>query len=362
MYNIEQLLTPTTRERIASRVIKNACKDDMATLGPRKRSLTIEPLQKPLFSADDMITIRKDGNFSSRQTITIMQDFNKAAGHRVFEKSVKRKMFSRNHSLDQFFEHMMIQFTRNVKGTKVTENFDQHVVVVSDFQKFIDEVVQVRHLDKDNCLIKIGLDGGGGFFKVCSSVFDLMGRGVPTPGSSFGKKFLDTGVKKIFIVSIAPETPEFFFNLEKLWIAAGMNSLSWHYGSCTIASDLKLLNIILGLMSHSSLHPCCWCESDKYHLHEKGVQRTLGSLNQLYRDFRDSFVSNDKAKHFGNVTHPPLIQGDDATPVIHVIPPPELHLMLGPVNHLYNELSKVWAQSERWLNSCNVKKTRLSWG
>ena len=356
VYNIEELLTPVSTERIVSRVLKNTCKDDMATLGPRKRSLTIEPSKKVLFSADDMITIRKDGNFSSRQTITIMEDLNKAAGHRVLEKSVKRKMFSKNHSLDQFFDHMIIQFTRNVKGTKITENFDQHVVVVNNFQKFIDEVVQVRNLDRDNCLVKMGLDGGGGFFKVCSSVFDLMRRGVPTPGSTLGKKFLETGVKKIFIVAIAPATPEKIFNLEKLWIAAGMNSLSWDYASCTIASDLKLLNIILGLMSHSSLHPCCWCDSDKYHLHEKGVQRTLGSLNELYRDFRDSFVSNDKAKYFGNVVHPPLIQGDDATPVIHVIPPPELHLMLGPVNHLYNELSKVWSHSERWLNSCNVKK------
>ena len=172
-----------------------------------------------------------------------------------------------------------------------------------------------------------------------------------------GENFWDTGVKKIFIIALAPETPETFFNIEKLWVAAGMTDIAWDYSTCTIASNLKLLNIILGLMSHSSLHPCCWCESDKYHLHEKGTQRTLGSLNKTYRQFCDSFLTQDKAKHFGNVVNPSLVRGEVDTPVIHVIPPPELHLMLGPVNHLYDELNKIWPQSEEWLKSCNVKKS-----
>ena len=328
----------------------------MSTLGRRKRSLSLEPSKKILFSADDMIAIRKDGNLSSRQTITIMEDLNKAAGRRVFETSTKQKMHTKNHSLDRFFEHMMIQFTRKVKGTQINENFDQHAILVTDFQGLIDEILKVRNLERNNCLVKVGLDGGGGFFKICTSVFDLMGRGLSTSASTFGKDFLDTGVKKIFIVALAPETPENFFNLEKLWVAAGMTSITWDYSNCTIASDLKLLNIILGLMSHSSLHPCCWCESDKYHLHEKGPQRTIGSLNKMYRQFRDSFLTQDKAKYFGNVVHPSLIRGEDETPVIHAIPPPELHLMLGPVNHLYDELNKVWPESEEWLRSCNVKK------
>ena len=142
VYNLEELMTPTTSERVASRVM-NMCKEDMvlSTLGCHKRTIAGEPIKKVLFSADDMIAIRKDGNFSSRQTITIIEDLNKAAGHRVFETSVKRTMHNKNHLLDSYFDHMMIQFTRNVKGTKITENFDQHVVVVNDIQRFIDEVV-----------------------------------------------------------------------------------------------------------------------------------------------------------------------------------------------------------------------------
>ena len=358
VHNMEELLTPTTSERLASRTITR-CSDDMklSTLGPSMKPIVNEPVKKRLFSVDDMCLIRKDNHLSSAQTITLIEDLNRAAGHKVVETYAKTKMHVRNHRLDAFFEHMMIQFTRKIKGTKNSEQFDQHVIVVTDISSFISEVVKVRELERHHCLVKIGMDGGGGFLKICASVFNLMIRDNPQSMKTLAKKFSDTGAKKILIIAIAPETPENFFNMEKIWVAAGLNSLSWDYSTCTIASDLKLLNILLGLMSHSSMHPCWWCDVDKYHLHEKGVQRTIGSLNQLYREFRDAFVPESKAKDFGNVVYPPLIKGDPETPVIYAIPPPELHLMLGPVNQIYDELSNVWTDSNKWLQACHVKQT-----
>ena len=44
-------------------------------------------------------------------------------------------------------------------------------------------------------------------------------------------------------------------------------------------------------------------------------------------------------------------------PVITILPPPEIHLLIGPVNMLYDALNNAWLESERWLQSCNVKKT-----
>ena len=363
VYNIEQLMTPTTSERVASRTL-NRCSDDMglSTLSWRKRSFDNEPVNKVLFSADDMLTIRKDTNLSSRQTITLIEDLNKAAGQKVVETHVKTKMRTKNHRLESFFEHMMIQFNRIVKGTKISENFDQHVVIVNDVQSFIDKVMQVRDLDRDHCLVRIGMDGGGGFFKICLSAFNLMIMDKPQSSKQLAKKFVDSGVKKIFIIAIAPDTPENYFNLEKLWVAAGLETLSFDYSSCTIASDLKLVNIVLGLMSHSSIHPCCWCDIDKYNLHQKGNQRTVGSLNKLYQEFRDAFAPKSDAKHYGNVINRPLIDGNPEIPVIHMIPPPELHLLLGPVNHIYDEMNKVWPDSYRWLDACHVKKTEYQGG
>ena len=67
-------------------------------------------------------------------------------------------------------------------------------------------------------------------------------------------------------------------------------------------------------------------------------------------------ATKENAKEYGNVIHLPVMDNvDPSTSVLEVVPPPELHLMLGPVTHLYKELNKVWPGSEKWLNACFVK-------
>ena len=55
-------------------------------------------------------------------------------------------------------------------------------------------------------------------------------------------------------------------------------------------------------------------------------------------------------------THPSMVSGDDDTNT-QIVPTPELHLLTGPVNNLYEALSKVWNESVTWLSFCNKKKT-----
>ena len=132
--------------------------------------------------------------------------------------------------------------------------------------------------------------------------------------------------------------------------------------SFTIATDLKLCNILFGLMSHSSMHPCCWGDSDKYNLDKRGNQRTFGSLEKLFWSFYDARVDKKKAKEYGNAIHPSMITGNESMPLLEIVPPPELHLLLGPVNTLYNELEKVWKDSHIWLAACNVKRSEYHGG
>ena len=160
----------------------------------------------------------------------------------------------------------------------------------------------------------------------------------------------------MFIIGIAPGIPENYINLKKLWLSIGLHQLNYDF---TIATDLKLCNILLGLMTHASMHPCCWCDTDKYNLHKKGNQRTFSSLYELFGDYFDAKAKRSEAKDYGNAIHLPIIDiKNENTPVIDKVPPPppELHLLLGPMNHLYDELNKVWSGSEAWLQSINVKK------
>ena len=346
VYNLEKLIaTPTTSERLTSRAI-NRCSDDMSfsTLSYRKRLVTAkEPPRKNLLSADDMNIIRKDLNLTSRGTLTLVQYLRMIAGSKVVESLAKEKTHYNNHKLDSFFEHKELRFTREIKGRKIAENFEQYVIVAKNISCFIDEVIKSRGLDVSTTLIRIELDGGGGFIKIFLSLFDLYAT-ESVSKKLLCKKFKNSGVKKVFIVGIAPKNPENYYNLKKLWLSIGLNSLEYPY---TIVTDLKLSNTLPGLMSHSSIHPCCWCNVGKYHLNKKGTERTFASICKLFCSYFDAQVDKSKAKDYGNVVHLPLINiQDDTTPVVHLVPPPELHLMLVPVNTLFEEISKVWPGSE----------------
>ena len=346
VYNLEKLIaTPTTSERLTSRAI-NRCSDDMSfsTLSYRKRLVTAkEPPRKNLLSADDMNIIRKDLNLTSRGTLTLVQYLRMIAGSKVVESLAKEKTHYNNHKLDSFFEHKELRFTREIKGRKIAENFEQYVIVAKNISCFIDEVIKSRGLDVSTTLIRIELDGGGGFIKIFLSLFDLYAT-ESVSKKLLCKKFKNSGVKKVFIVGIAPKNPENYYNLKKLWLSIGLNSLEYPY---TIVTDLKLSNTLPGLMSHSSIHPCCWCNVGKYHLNKKGTERIFASICKLFCSYFDAQVDKSKAKDYGNVVHLPLINiQDDTTPVVHLVPPPELHLMLVPVNTLFEEISKVWPGSE----------------
>ena len=135
--------------------------------------------------------------------------------------------------------------------------------------------------------------------------------------------------------------------------------------SFTIATDLKLCYILLGLMLHSATHPCCWCDVIKDKLHLKGLSRTIGNMMTSFWNYFDANAKRKDAKHFGNVVHPNMFSGsniDESTLVILLVPPPELHLLLGPVNTLYDELTKEWPQAEEWSTKLNIKREEYHGG
>lgn len=52
----------------------------------------------------------------------------------------------------------------------------------------------------------------------------------------------------------------------------------------------------------------------------------------------------------------PLIIGDSEKPILKYIPPPELHLMIGIVKHLFNCVEKVDPETaEKWLKGAMVQ-------
>ena len=355
VYNLENLIdSPVTEQRIASRVIKLNEGTPLDTLGPSKMTIVSESgnLQsKTLFSAANISDIQK--NLSKH----LAEDLRLASGSRkVIEPNLIDNLYKINHELDHYFEVKSVRFCTELKG-KPTKYYKEHAAICKDLPGLIEKVIQTRNLDESRSLIRIGIDGGGGFLKICLSIFDL---DIPSfSGKTLSKKFKDSGVKKVLILAVTPDVQENYVNLKHLWIDTGIISLERPF---TIATDLKLCNILLGLMSHSSLHPCCWCNIDKRNLSKKGTQRTIGNLSDIFWKYYDARGTKKNAKNFGNAIHPSMVTADKETPILLIVPPPELHLLIGPVNTLYDALNKEWPESERWLKICNVKKTEYHGG
>ena len=60
-----------------------------------------------------------------------------------------------------------------MKEKKSRSNFQQHVVGCNDLNALIKRVIEERGINESNMLIRIGMDGGGGFMKMWMSIFQL---------------------------------------------------------------------------------------------------------------------------------------------------------------------------------------------
>lgn len=129
------------------------------------------------------------------------------------------------------------------------------------------------------------------------------------------------------------------------------------------SNDLKLGNIVLGLMSHASSFPCCWCEVEKNRLQMCGKLRTFGSIRKNYEGWCESGKHQEDAKYFKNCVNNPIISELDETLVLDKFPPPELHLLLGVVNKVFECLERMFPEiSLEWAKFCNVQKELMHGG
>ena len=166
--------TPTTSQRFASRVIDTNDGAPVATLGPNKKHVTPVPTKKQLYTTESFNIISRDIGLSNRKADRLAQDLRAASGSRtIIEKGTAEKTRELNRQLGDYFESRKCNFRYEDTKTKDMQNFEQHTVVCNDIPGLIDKIIISRNIDAGNSIIRIGLDGGGGFVKICMSVFEM---------------------------------------------------------------------------------------------------------------------------------------------------------------------------------------------
>lgn len=286
-------LTPKQREHLLSDLIKDTKKAKSVTDVQREVSLSqirgrslriaLNPKnRKPKvtqISASDMVKVQTNRGFSLNEMLGIAKDLRVSSSSRkLFEPNLREKLSVSNHTLDSFFTVKVIEFV-HVVGKKQTI-LKQPFVYCQNIKQLC-ECVQAKR----KCFaphLKFGIDGGGGFLKITLSIQDMQRDTDDTRRQRYAegvaaKEFKDSGVKKLFLIGVAPATQENYENVQLLWSILKINDMDgW-----TVATDLKLANILIGLMTHASSHPCTWCTALKGLLNQCGKYRTFGDCQKL---------------------------------------------------------------------------------
>jgi hypothetical protein len=101
-------------------------------------------------------------------------------------------------------------------STETQFQFDEElqtrsVVFCTDVSGLVDYVLARRRMDVGSFLLKIGIDGGRGFFKICMTIVRTAGqpdsdrRGAR--GCDGGSRFVEGGVKRLLILAVVERVP-----------------------------------------------------------------------------------------------------------------------------------------------------------
>ena len=135
-------------------------------------------------------------------------------------------------------------------------------VYCCDLVGFVETLAYLRGYNFTDMAQKIGMDSGKGHLRMVLTMYDdedllhtTKDRVTRAEGIGSGSSYRLTGRRRIMILASAPKVPENYFNCSIFINKVNINSLVF-----TFTGDLKLYNIIGGLMSSSCRCPCIYCE------------------------------------------------------------------------------------------------------
>ena len=282
-----------------------------------------------LIDSELMARLQKKLRLPEQAILKLAREFK--AGGVKFEPHIREDLQKLSHCLDEFYTVEKLEFIekKQVKKKSVTSTVMLDLVYVKDPVAFIDHVIKKRGLNRKKVLVRLGLDGGQGSFKVVASIFETdSDPKKEDPGN------LLTGANRLLVLALAQGLQEQYENLRIVVEKLQLNAIE-----CVYACDLKLINCFTGISSHSGKFACPYCEGEM--TLQPGLLRTFGSLARRLADFEREGSKMKQMQRHKNVIHKCLLDGDPNIFILFTIPLPELHLMMGVVNWGVEVLYKV---------------------
>ena len=261
----------------------------------------------------------------------------KDLGRSGVESNSSKKIKEWSTALEEFYTVEKTEFIRK-EGAKNFETVEKDLVFVKDSSALNEHICSIRGLEQDKVLVRVGIDGGQGSLKIIMNVFD---REV----NIYSKDTKNTGVNKVIVLAFVKDIPENHRNLQILFQKTNLNDMKF-----SLASDLKLLNIIVGLSSHGGKHSCLYCEGE---LSSIGELRTFNSLKERFESYTQNGSKTGSMKLYKNVIHPCLLDEEGEKLVLEVIPPPELHMLMKIVTEV-GDILRLEPDIATWLKDYGI--------
>ena len=304
----------------------------------------------PQLSVNEAIAIQINAGLSDRQLFIVLRDLRLKFGRKAIQSEVRSLLVERKTIFSDLFSKEMVTFVDS-KGDSILRPF----VYCNDISEFISRIRFLCGDDDMSTDDKVGFDDGKSVLKLTLSLYDpedrlqfnntqASSRVLRSHGIGAGQKFIKSGVNKIFILAAAPKVLETYGNCKIFLDRVLTENVKYHF-----AADLKMTNICLGIMTHAALHPCPYCEGTKNKFEEQTKPRTLASIAENHQNWVNLSGKKATLKRYYNCSNNPILKSHDmSTPTLDLVPPPALHIKLGIVNKLYDELQKLFPSLDEW--------------
>ena len=298
---------------------------------------------KETLTEEEVIQILKDTNISDRKMIAILKKIKEKWGKGVVTPNMRHLLIKRKALMKRFFSYRYLTSKSEICfQSKTGVPIPRYVVYCTDIPGLI-AWKKLLEDDFDNEYLNIiGLDDGKSILKICWN----WSKSEVDEG-----KYKLMGPKRSIILACVSDVPETSHNIKVLWDLCGVDEIDY-----LLSEDLKLHNITLGKQTHSSKHPCSYCNgyyNAKIKRWVKGEALTLENLeNDRQNWLMETHGDRNRLKEFNNVEHAAIVKFDKNTKILHKIPPPPLHVcLLGPTNTILQNLEKVYPKITSILDS-----------
>ena len=173
----------------------------------------------------------------------------------------------------------------------------------------------------------------------------------PSTSSVGVRKRKDSGVNRALLVCIAPGNKESWELIS--WYLDGMG---FQPGKWILCSDLKVMNICVGITSHSSKFPCHLCEWEAGKEDDEAPMRTFQSIKGHNNDWIQNGGDQAQLKRYRNCRHVPVSLFPEEGDVEEYVSCSDCHLVLGVTKHLHNNAEDRYPRFSEWAEELHIGK------